>query len=518
MARVGDATTWYAAVVGASRVGLSLLVGTLAGACSSPSAEPETQTGGTRVLADYALGDGFFAAPFPDDARLDESGHPLLSSFPNPTGSTFVDKMRELLQRDARGFSSTAGVFFSLDGPLDPAVEADFTASLADDARVFLMDIDAASPDRGRRLPVRVHFAEDGGPFGAPNLLALVPLQGAPLRPLTRYAAVVTREVRDVKGARLAVTTSLRQIIRGETPDGMSASAFERHRSALEALAELGVSSSELAGLAVFTTDDPMRDLLAVRSAMLAAPLPKPVAAFAPKEVFDELCVYESQLELPEYQAGTPPFQEDGGEWEFAADGTPIAHGEEQARIVVTMPRQSMPAAGFPVVIFSRTGGGGDRPLVDRGVQAGTRRTGARARHGPCAPVRARRLGRRERRRPARRPAQHDRRRRAVPDVQRDATPARCGTTCDNLRPRSRSRPTCSTKISIDASALSRSRRGGAPAKLDSGTLALMGHSMGATIAPLSLAIEPQLPGGHPERRGRELDRERALQAEARCR
>jgi hypothetical protein len=29
-----------------------------------------------------------------------------------------------------------------------------------------------------------------------------------------------------------------------------------------------------------------------------------------------------------------------------------------------------MPAAGFPIVVFSRTGGGGERPLVDRGVQA----------------------------------------------------------------------------------------------------------------------------------------------------
>jgi len=35
--------------------------------------------------------------------------------------------------------------------------------------------------------------------------------------------------------------------------------------------------------------------------------------------------------------------------------------------MVLTLPRAPMPSGGFPVVLFSRTGAGGDRPLVDRG-------------------------------------------------------------------------------------------------------------------------------------------------------
>jgi hypothetical protein len=86
-----------------------------------------------------------------------------------------------------------------------------------------------------------VRFAEDGGPFGSANLLSLIPLQGAPLGPLTRYAAVVLRDVRDAKGARIGVPASLRQIIAGDAPKGMSASAFDSQRAALATLADLGV-------------------------------------------------------------------------------------------------------------------------------------------------------------------------------------------------------------------------------------------------------------------------------------
>jgi hypothetical protein len=39
----------------------------------------------------------------------------------------------------------------------------------------------------------------------------------------------------------------------------------------------------------------------------------------------------------------------------------------ETANIYFTVPRQPVPAAGWPTVIFVRTGGGGNRPLVDRG-------------------------------------------------------------------------------------------------------------------------------------------------------
>lgn len=463
----------------------------LSAACSS-EAEPGAEAG-TRVFADYTLAGGFFAAPFPDASRLRADGHPDLSSFPNPTASVFVEKMRALLERDARGFATTAGVFFSLDAALDPAESASFAASVSPDARIFLVDVDDASPARGVRVPVRVSFAEDAGPFAAPNLLSVVPLQGIPLRPSTRYAAVVSREVRDASGARLAVPGSLRQLLRGQAPEGMSAAAFDEHRAALVALEDLAVPGESLAGVAVFTTDDPARDLRAVRDAMLAAPLPALLAPFSAKEVFADFCVLEGQLEMPVFQAGTPPFKESGGAWQLA-DGKPVLQGHEKARIVVTLPRKSMPAAGFPVVIMSRTGGGGDRPLVDRGVRGpdgkalapgtGPALQFARAGYagvsvdGPHGGLRNVTQG----------DEQFLMFNVTNPDALRD-----------NVRQSAAEialQAHVLAELSIDAASCPGLVTGGGPAKLDTGTLALMGHSMGATIAPLVLAIEPKFRAG----------------------
>ncbi|MFO0661569.1 MAG: hypothetical protein U0165_17310 [Polyangiaceae bacterium] len=45
------------------------------------------------------------------------------------------------------------------------------------------------SPDYLKASPITVDFRVDAGPFGARNMLSILPLQGVPLHPGTRYAA-----------------------------------------------------------------------------------------------------------------------------------------------------------------------------------------------------------------------------------------------------------------------------------------------------------------------------------------
>jgi hypothetical protein len=456
---------------------LGLLLGIVASACSEAPVD-EQSTGGTRGLADYTLSDGFFAAPFPDDARRGEDGRPVVAGFPNPTASSFLDKLIALLERDATGFSTTAGIFLAFDGPLAATLDADHAASLESDAPVFLIDIDAASPEHGKRKPVRVHFAEDAGPFGAPNLLSLVPLQGIPLREDTRYAAVVMRHARDSSGALLAAARK---------PEGMTASLFEERRAALAAVE---IAADQVASFAVFTTGTPGAQLLAVRNAMLAAPLPAPLTPFAPAELFERFCVFESTIEMPIFQSGTPPFTELGGAWESSPDAAPILQGHETARIVVTIPRSTMPAPGFPVVLFSRTGGGGDRPLVDRGARADSGGPAILPGSGPALELaRAGFAG-------VSVDGPHGGLRNVTSGDEQFlifnvTNPAALR---DNVRQSAAElalQAHVLGALSIDASSCPGLESGGAPVKLDTNTLALMGHSMGATIAPLTLAVEP---------------------------
>lgn len=441
-----------------------------------------------------------YRAPFPNDNLLLDSGAPRLTGFPNPPGRAIVSSLTTLLEAEARGFSLTSGVFFTLSGPLPEAGDAgaavtrwvDYAASIQPTSPVRLLNIDPQSSEYLTATPVRVELRADGGPFGAPQLLSVLPLQGRPLLPRTRYATLVLAgapALSDPTASALVPSRELLALRRGVRPPGMSDAAFAAHREALGALGAAGVDLDQLVGLSVFTTDDPTEGLArATETAQREEPLSLSVP-LTPDEVFDDFCVYSGRVTVPVYQRGTPPYSEGGG-FELDARGEPILDHLEEARIVVTLPRRAMPSAGFPVVLFSRTGGGGDRPLVDRGVRgqdgvpltagSGPARELARvgfagvSLDGPHGGIRNV-TGRDEQ---------------FLMFNFSNITALR-----DNVRQSALELALASDLLeglTVDASACPGL---GASARFDGARQVLMGHSMGATIAPLTLAIAPRFQG-----------------------
>src|SRR5205807_220621 len=96
--------------------------------------------------------DGFFAHPWPSDARKKADGHLRLDGFPNPTESSTLDEYLHTIGDETVGYGRNAAVYMSFSGPLDgrtlpqtPLAAATATAS------VYLVDVDPASPARGKR-------------------------------------------------------------------------------------------------------------------------------------------------------------------------------------------------------------------------------------------------------------------------------------------------------------------------------------------------------------------------------
>jgi hypothetical protein len=321
---------------------------------------------GTQVKMRFERA-GLYDAPFPSDDLLLADGSISLALFPNPKKTDLIAQGLTLLSRDAHGFSTTGGIFFQLSAPVVAESLPSLAGSVAADSAIFLTSVDPASSDFLVRLPVQIAFHEDGGPFGSPNLLSLLPLQGRPLLPNTRYAAVVLRTVKDATGQPLGVPLDMAKLASGFQPAGMSDAAFARYSSAIAELTRAG--TTEIAGLAVFTTDDPAASFNRVRQDVLSKPLPMP-EPFTLTDTFADYCVFASTIKMPVYQAGEPPFSTTGGRWVFDRQGTPLVQKTETSRMVVTVPRATIPAAGLPATVFIRTGGGGDRPLVDRGQHA----------------------------------------------------------------------------------------------------------------------------------------------------
>jgi len=343
-----------------SSSGLGLLFVVLS--CASPQAAP-----GISVRMHFERA-SLYDAPFPSDDLVRDDGSVAIEAFPNPAGIALVDQGKALVASHARGFAQNGAVYFTLDGTIDTERLPDLVATTTPGASAFLIGVTPGAPDYLVRYPVTVRFELDGGPFGEPHMLSMLPLQGVPLRKQTTYAAVITRALG------VQPSDEMTAIANGTRPAAMPQRAFGEYRAALASLAQAGVQTRDIAGLSVFTTDDPTGELDRVLGDMLAQPPPQPDTPFVRTDLFDDFCVYESTLPMPDYQAGSPPydFADGGGAWVIDASGTPVVQRTEEAGLVVTIPRSAMPTNGWPIVHFVRTGGGGSRPLVDRGPQATT--------------------------------------------------------------------------------------------------------------------------------------------------
>lgn len=459
---------------------------------TGPALPPGDQA--TSIRMDFTDGGDFYAAPFPGEQRRGPDGRVSLSGFPNPDRVHLVEEIIDLLAAESEGFGTTSGIFFALTGPIDPAGLPDLAGSLSSDATVFLMDVDPASPEMLARRPIKTGFFADGGPFGAPDMIALLPYQGVPLRPATTYAAVVLRSLLDTRGRPLGAPHSLAALLAGERPEGLSPAVTSAYFRAIERLRAAGVRPDDIAGLTVFRTGRPESRFETVLSHAVSGPIPEPSAPLELSDVFEDYCVFRSTIEMPTYQSGTPPYLTKGGAWVFDDDGRPVVQGREVAALTVTLPRRPMPPAGFPVVLTARPGL--DRhdipvPLRDMGPRrdpnvpaspgTGPALTYARAGFAGLM-IDAPHTGLRNItngdaqflifniQNP---PALRDNVRQSAVELALQA----------HIAPRLR----------IDASRCPGLETGGQPARLDPGAVAAFGSSMGATILPLAVAHEPRI-------------------------
>jgi len=465
-----------------------VLLGALAVGCGESStsapAPPSASvpTGDVEVQMDFSRAGGLYDAPFPSADLQMTDGHVDVSRFSNPNHIAIVDQSLALLARDADGFGVSTATYFSLTGAIDPTQLPDVFASVTPEAHAFLISIDDHQP-----VPVHADFVEDGGPFGAPNLLSLLPYQGVPLKPKTRYAAVVCAELLDSTGRRLRVAPAVEDLAANRVPASFSDTQRDDYLAGYRAAA--GASKQcTVAGLAVFTTGAPAEGMSVFTTDVLQRPLPTP-RAFTPNEVFDGYCVYSTTIDMPDYQQGDAPYAMSGGDWQVDANGKPLPPHYETSNLVVTVPRTAMPENGFPIVSFVRTGAGGDRPLVDRGVQP---KTGAPAITPGTGPAQEfARVG--------------------WAGIQVDGPLGGLRNTThgnedflifnvfnvaalrDNVRESALEMVVLSHII--DGLQLDTHDCPGAPAvaTFDRSHRALMGHSMGATISPLTIAVDPRL-------------------------
>lgn len=449
-----------------------------------------SEIGGARFDVDGA----FWASPFPSDHRVDADSRRVdLEGFPNPGDIDLVGRLVTLLDDQVQGWSVSGALYIPFDRALSDAHLPTLDDSVASDAAVYLVDVDEDPEGRGTRVPIHVAVRDGPSTFGPQQAVMALPLQGRPLAPRRRHALVVKRRVRDAEGIVLGASEVVQTLLAGELPDGWRQDVADQYRGALTQLEALGEDLSTIAGLTVFTTGRPTRgwhDLVATARADKLLLVRSPELL----EVFDDYCVYQTLFEAPIYQAGEPPYSTEGGGFVFDDDGELVVQRRQRARLFLNVPRVQPTEVKRPTVVFIRTGGGGDRPLMDRGVRdaegvaaPGSGYAATFARAGWASVMVDGPLGG-----PLRNPSGADEqflifnvanpvalrdtlRQSAlelalVPDVLKNMIIP--GGSCPGLSPEIQDR-----------------------IQFDSDHLALFGHSMGATIAPLVAAAEPRYRG-----------------------
>ncbi|MFN8644222.1 MAG: hypothetical protein U0802_22140 [Candidatus Binatia bacterium] len=159
---------------------------------------------------------------------------------------------------------------------------------------------------------------------------------------------------------------ALLQLRAGGTPPGAHGAAARALYAPLwTTLDQLGIARDDVAAATVFTVGDVVAAFAAQSDALVARD-PVAIEDLALDEVHPRFCELRGRVRLPQYQRGTPPF-DTLGDFAFGSDGLPLVQRYEDVPVVLTLPRQAMPAGGFPLVQYFHGSGGLAAQGVDRG-------------------------------------------------------------------------------------------------------------------------------------------------------
>ena len=328
----------------------------------------------TRAVDAPTATNDFYRLPYPNDLRTGADGTVDLTTFPPQIGqlAEYVAAIDEL----ERGYGQNAGMFFRFDAPLDPtSLPADYRASLSPGASAYLVDITPGSPTFDRRTPVRTRFTAINYDYIGPNWVALLPLPGLPMREKTTYAAILTDGLRGTDGRRVQRAPDFDAVVRGKRPLPVYAPLVAWMQTHPDV-------ASHVVDAAVFTTSDSTSVMSKLRAAVYAqAPAPELAGlTYLGEDKAGVNQLYQATYQGPNFQTGDPfaggdiPYRDGGGTFVFDADGVPQVQRLETLRIAISVPEGTMPAAGWPVVIYQHGTGGDYKSFVVDGSASGAAR------------------------------------------------------------------------------------------------------------------------------------------------
>lgn len=269
------------------------------------------------------------------------------------------ETVRELDAMD--GFSTSGGVVVSFDGPIDTRTLAprdgetdpirDASELARSDSPLILIDVDPASPDRGRAYGLVARWWEqEADAFWTTSDYTLVAQPAVPLRPQTRYLFVVTDALRARDGGPVHRAPATEALLAGD-----EGSYGDEVRAALGDLAAFGVAPDRIRLATTFTTASIHDEMAAVADLVRGLPPPALVEPFTVETPLaaDGRVRFRAVFEAPELRQPLPD-----GRFVFS-DGVPIVQETVGLEVYAAF-SDAMTSEPRTVVIYGH-GLGGDK-------------------------------------------------------------------------------------------------------------------------------------------------------------
>lgn len=341
--------------------GIAILYGLAALALlACPGEEPVAgQESSFTVPRDFHR--SFLDIPWPSDIDRRDDGSLNLRAFANPTDSTTLDDYL-LLAEGMHGYACNAAIYIGTGAPVD-AESLPTPLQSRDDAKasVLLVDVDSQYENFGERYAVVVQLVAPGM-FVPIDALAVMPVLGQPLREGHQYALVVTTQVKTESGLALRAPADLRALLAADSPEeSLLQRPWTLFAGLRQYLKSQGRSVEDIAAATVFTTDRHSA-LLRAAAGRVATENSAQVVSLALAAGGDQhadFIAYEGEIDVAQFQQGTPPFGAYGsGYFVLDDDRTPLVQRIERMPFALTVPRGEAPREGWPLALVAHGTGG----------------------------------------------------------------------------------------------------------------------------------------------------------------
>lgn len=316
------------------------------------------------------LESGFYSLPYPNDVRIQEDG--LIDLAGIPRANALLEDYIDTVALKQRGFGQSSALYLRFDGGIDTtSLPGDPEAAQADDASIYLVNVDPDSPTFGSKLPLEFRFQVEAGENIGDHWLGCLPFPGFVMAEETTYALVVTRRLLGTDAQPVQASADFDEVISASAPgDARLARAHQIYLPLGSYLdQEGGDERSDVINAAVFTTQNATGLMGRFRDVIyrdLGVPTAREVRLISEPPDF---VVYLGRYDSPNFQSGEHPYKTlaSGGGFEIDTDsGDPVVQGTSDLRFAMSVPTgMAMPAQGWPVVLYAH-GSGGDYRSFER--------------------------------------------------------------------------------------------------------------------------------------------------------